>query len=57
MVYSFNQVLKKIKPDETIVIYSDILFEKKCLSKIIKVNIRFPLLSIQIEKNGKKSNF
>ena len=28
MVYSFNQVLKKIKPDETIVIYSDILFEK-----------------------------
>ena len=36
MIYSLNQVLKKIKPDEVIVIYSDILFEKKCLSKLIK---------------------
>ena len=36
MIYSLNQVLKKIKPDEIIVIYSDILFEKKCLSKLIK---------------------
>ncbi len=36
MVYSFNQVLKKIKSDEVIVIYSDILFEEKCLSKLIK---------------------
>ena len=28
--------MKKIKSDETIVIYSDILFEKICLNKIIK---------------------
>ena len=36
MVYSLNKVLKKIKPDEIITIYSDILFEKRCLSKLIK---------------------
>ena len=36
MVYSFNQVLKKIKSDEVITIYSDILFEKKCIKKIVK---------------------
>ena len=36
MIYSFESSLKKIKPDEVIVIYSDILFEKKCLSKLIK---------------------
>ena len=36
MVYSFYQVLKKIKSDEIIVIYSDILFEEKCLGKLIK---------------------
>ena len=33
MVYSLYQVLKKIKSDEIITIYSDILFEKKCIKK------------------------
>ena len=36
MVYSLYQVLKKIKSDEIITIYSDILFEKKCIKKILK---------------------
>lgn len=59
MVYSFNQVLKKIKPDETIVIYSDILFEKKCLSKIIKSkhSISTAIDTDWKKKWKKKSNF
>ncbi len=36
MVYSLNTVLKKIKYDDIIILYSDILFEKKCLNQIIK---------------------
>ena len=59
MIYSLNQVLKKIKPDEVIVIYSDILFERKCLSKIIKS--KYPISTIidtdWKRKWKKKSNF
>ena len=59
MVYSFNQVLKKIKSDDIIVIYSDILFEKKCLSKLIKS--KFSISTIidtdWKRKWKKKSNF
>ena len=51
MVYSFFKVLKKIKSDEVIVIYSDILFEKKCLSQIIKSKHS---ISTVIDKDWKK---
>ena len=51
MVYSFNQVLKKVKTDEIIVIYSDILFERKCLIKLIKSNHS---ISTVIDKDWKK---
>ena len=51
MVYSFKNVLKKFKSDEVIVIYSDILFEKKCLSKIIKSKHS---ISTVIDKDWKK---
>ena len=54
MVYSFNQVLKKVKTDEIIVIYSDILFERKCLIKLIKAITLFPQLLIKIGKKWKK---
>ena len=59
MVYSFNQVLKKIKPDDIIVIYSDILFEKKCLSKVIKskFSISTTIDTDWKRKWKKKSNF
>ena len=36
MVYSLNKVIKNIKLDDILILYSDILFEKKCLYKIIK---------------------
>ena len=51
MVYSFNQVLKKVKSEEIIVIYSDILFERKCLSRVIKSNNS---ISTVIDKDWKK---
>ena len=51
MVYSFNNVLKKIKSDEVIVIYSDILFEKKCLSQLIRSKHS---ISTVIDKDWKK---
>ena len=51
MVYSFKNVLKKFKSDEIIVIYSDILFERKCLSKIIKSKHS---ISTVIDKDWKK---
>jgi len=59
MVYTFNQVLKKINSDRVIVIYSDILFEKKCLNKLIKSK---KSISTVIDKDWKrkwrrKSNF
>ena len=59
MVYSFNQVLKKIKSDDVIVIYSDILFEKKCLSKVIKskFSISTTIDTDWKRKWKKKSNF
>ena len=59
MIYSLNQVLKKIKPDEVIVIYSDILFEKKCLSKLIKSkhSISTIIDTDWKKKWKKKSNF
>ena len=44
-------MLKKIKSDEVIVIYSDILFEKKCLSQIIKSKHS---ISTVIDKDWKK---
>ena len=51
MVYSFYKVLKKIKSDEVIVIYSDILFEKKCLIQLIKSK---DSISTVIDKDWKK---
>ena len=51
MVYSFKNVLKKFKSDEILVIYSDILFERKCLSKIIKSKHS---ISTVIDKDWKK---
>ena len=51
MVYSFNNVLKKIKSDDVIVIYSDILFEKKCLSQLIRSKHS---ISTVIDKDWKK---
>ena len=51
MVFSFYEVLKKIKLDEVIVIYSDILFEKKCLKMIIKSKYH---ISTIIDKDWKK---
>lgn len=36
MVYSLDVVLNKIKLDTLLILYSDILFEKKCLDRIIK---------------------
>ena len=59
MIYSLNQVLKKIKPDEVIVIYSDILFERKCLSKIIKSKYSISTIidTDWKRKWKKKSNF
>ena len=59
MVYSLNKVLKKIKPDEIITIYSDILFEKRCLSKLIKSKHSISTVIDTDWKNKwkKKSNF
>ena len=54
MVYSFNNVLKKLKADEVIVIYSDILFEK-ILSKIIKSKHPIATVIDKLEKNGKRN--
>ena len=51
MVFSFYEVLKKMKLDEVIVIYSDILFEKKCLKMIIKSKYH---ISTIIDKDWKK---
>jgi len=36
MVYSLNRVIKDIKLVDILILYSDILFEKKCLYKIIR---------------------
>lgn len=36
MVYSLNTVINNIKLDDILILYSDILFENKCLKKIIK---------------------
>ena len=36
MVYSLNKVIQKINLDDILILYSDILFEKKCLHKIIR---------------------
>ena len=59
MVYSLYQVLKKIKSDEIITIYSDILFEKKCIKKIIKS--KYPISTVidtdWKKKWKKKTNF
>ena len=36
MVYTLNKVITNIKLDDMLILYSDILFEKKCLRRIIK---------------------
>ncbi len=51
MVYSFNRVLKKINSDGVIAIYSDILFEEKCLKQLIKSK---KSISTVIDKDWKK---
>ena len=58
MVFSFYEVLKKIKLDEVIVIYSDILFEKKCLKMIIKSkNHISTIIDNDWKKMDEESNF
>ena len=36
MVYTLNKVITNIKLDDILILYSDILFEQKCLNRIIK---------------------
>ena len=36
MVYTLNKVITNIKLDDVLILYSDILFEKKCLNRILK---------------------
>ena len=59
MIFSLNEVLKKIEPDDICVIYADILFQTKDLKKIIlsKKNIITLVDTKWLKKWKLKKNF